>query len=887
MRVPPYLLVVLFSSANAFCQDYTISTFAGGGVQTNIPGSAASLYNPQGVAVDGAGNVFFSDSGNSVVLRLDAKTGVLTLIAGNGTAGFSGDNGPATSAQLSGIVCCGPAGVAVDSTGNVYIADSLNGRIRKVSNGVITTVAGGGSSLGDNGPATSAQLRTPSGVAVDSNGNLYIADTGQYRIRKVANGIITTVAGNGTQGVGAENVLALSTPLNAPIGVTVDLAGNLYIADYGQAQPSTDRIRKVSNGVITTVAGGGSTLSVSGPATNVQLSIISGGIAVDSAGSLYFTEDGSGLGAVCKVSNGLITALAQGLNYPAGVAIDAGGNLYVADSRNSAVKTISSGVITTVAGNGSSAFTGDNGPATKAELNYPEGVALDPSGSLYISDVGSGRIRKVSNGVITAFAGGGDALGDNGPSTSAQLNGAYGIAADSSGSLYIADSGNSLIRKVTNGVITTIAGNGSFKFSGDNGPATGASLNQPQSVAVDSTGAVYIADLVNNRVRKVANGTITTVAGTGVANSSGDNGPAVNAQLNQPQSVVVDRAGTLYIGERDRVRKVSNGVITTVAGGGSNNSVDPAGLAVDSAGNLFIANFNLILKVTNGVVMTIAGTGGVAYDGDNGPATKASFYGSTGVALDPQGNVYFNDTGSRRIRLLTPIIPTINSGGIVPVYSTSPIIQSRSWISVYGNNLASGMSTWNGDFPTSLGGTSVTIDNKSAYLWFVSPTQINLQVPDDTTVGMVSVVVTTASGTATSTVTLAPQAPSFSLLSDGKHVAAEIPTPNGGGAYGGGTYDLVGPSGTFSFNTRPVKPGETLVLYGVGFGTTNPLVQAGKIFSGSAPTINPVIVTIGGVKAAVSYAGLIEAGLYQINVTVPSVASGEYSGPMNSDQAIS
>ncbi len=240
------------------------------------------------------------------------------------------------------------------------------------------------------------------------------------------------------------------------------------------------------------------------------------------------------------------------------------------------------------------------------------------------------------------------------------------------------------------------------------------------------------------------------------------------------------------------------------------------------------------------------------------------------MAADSAGHLYIADFNNNQIRLLTPgTVPAIPDGGVVPVYSSVPVIQPGSWVSIYGSNLASGFFSWNGNFPTFLGGTTVTIDNRAAYLWYVSPTQINLQVPDDTATGPVNMAVTTASGTSTSTVTLAAFGPSFSLLGDGKHVAAEIATPNGIGAYGGGTYDLLGPSNTFSYNTRPVKAGETLVLYGVGFGPTTPHVPAGQPFSGAAPTTTPVTVTVGGVSANVAFSGLTMAGLYQINVTVP------------------
>jgi uncharacterized protein (TIGR03437 family) len=216
----------------------------------------------------------------------------------------------------------------------------------------------------------------------------------------------------------------------------------------------------------------------------------------------------------------------------------------------------------------------------------------------------------------------------------------------------------------------------------------------------------------------------------------------------------------------------------------------------------------------------------------------------------------------------------INPGGVVPLFGSAPMIQPGSWISIFGTKLANATSVWNGDFPTSLGGVSVTINNRPGYLWFVSPGQINLQAPDDTTTGLVSVVVTTPNGVASSTVTLAPFGPSFSLL-DSLHVAGVIPTPNSSGAYGNGSYDLVGRAGQFSFNTRPVKPGETLILYGVGFGPTNPPVSAGNAFSGAALTTNAVAVTIGGVPATVLFSGITSAGLYQFNVVVPNAGSGD------------
>ncbi|MEO8052551.1 MAG: hypothetical protein ABI833_19250 [Acidobacteriota bacterium] len=693
------LLVCVFwiSTFSAYGQSYSISTFAGSGLPIlNIPGTQVSLGHVQGVAADSAGNVFIAEESYPIVVRLDHTTGILSLVAGNGTSGFSGDGGPAIAAQLSS-----PTGVAVDSAGNLYIADG--DRIRKVSNGVIITVAGSGISgfSGDNGPATSAQLSSPSGVAVDSAGNLYIADTRNSRIRKVSNGVITTVAGTGAGGFGSggfsgDNGPAISAQLNFPSGVAVDAAGNLYIADT-----FNKRIRKVSNGVITTIAGNGDygTGGDNGPATSAQLSLIlpSSGVAVDAAGNLYIADNDR----VRMVSSSVITTVAGGpppvsplvgdngpatgapLLYVYGVAVDSAGNLYIADHDSQRIRKVSNGVITTVAGGGY--MLGDNGPATSGQLLSPSGVAVDSGGSLYIADTNDSRIRKVSNGVITTVAGtgtiggfAGGFSGDNGPATSAQLRFPSDVAVDAAGNVYVADTDNFRIRKVSNGVITTVAGNGNFGFSGDNGPATSAGLGLTSGVAVDAAGNLYIVDV--SRIRKVSNGVITTMAGNGNFGFSGDNGPATSAELGLPSSVAIDSAGNVYIADthNNRIRRVSNGVITTVAGNGTdgfNGDGGPAtnaqlsyptGIAVDSGGVLYIADSNngRIRKVSNGVISTIAGGG--SSSGDNGPATSAQlslFLPSSRVAVNAAGAVYFSD--GQRIRFLTTgaCTYTLNLGG--------------------------------------------------------------------------------------------------------------------------------------------------------------------------------------------------------------------------------
>ena len=327
--------------------------------------------------------------------------------------------------------------------------------------------------------------------------------------------------------------------------------------------------------------------------------------------------------------------------------------------------------ITTVAGDGKQGFSGDGGPATSAQIFDAHGIAFDASGNLYIADTNNWRIRKVSiSGIITTVAGKGTEgfSGDGGAATSAELY-PWGVALDPSGNLYIADGRNYRIRKVsTSGIITTVAGKGTKGFSGDGGPAGSAELGFTGGVALDSAGNIYIADGGNNRIRKVStSGIITTVAGKGTKGFSGDGGPATSAELGSPSGVAVDSTGNIYIDDEnnDRIRRVdTSGIITTVAGGGSNGLAeggpatsaelsDPVGLAVDSGGNFYFADLNngRIRKVsTAGIITTVAGNGDYGYNGDNIPALSAKLSTLFGVAVDSAGDVYFVDAQNQRIR---------------------------------------------------------------------------------------------------------------------------------------------------------------------------------------------------------------------------------------------
>ena len=451
------------------CLQYIITTFAGTGAYgtTGDGGVATSaqLKNPYGVSVDISGNVYIADTGNNKI-RIVTRTGIITTIAGTGAFGRSGDGGAAISAQLGY-----PQGVAVDLSGNVYIVDTWNYKIRKVtSTGAITTIAGTGTigSSGDGGAATSAQLLYPCGVSVDISGNVYIVDASNNKIRMVTSkGIITTFAGTGTRGSSGDGGAATSAQLYNPFGVSVDISGNVYITDT-----DNHKIRMVtSTGIITTFAGMGDRGSSGdggdgGPATSATLS------------------------------------------YPYGISVDISGNVYIADYGNHKIRMVTSkGIITTFAGTGTAGSSSDGGAATSAQLNYPRGVSVGISRNVYIADTDNHKIRMVTSaGIITTFAGTGTPgdSGDGGAATSAQLYYPSGVSVDISGNVYIADSSNHKIRMVTStGSITTIAGTGTSGNSGDGGAATSAQFIDPVGVSVDISGNVYIADLYNQKIRMV------------------------------------------------------------------------------------------------------------------------------------------------------------------------------------------------------------------------------------------------------------------------------------------------------------------------------------------------------------------------------------------------
>jgi trimeric autotransporter adhesin len=681
-----FLLFALLG-LTGFAQSGVITTYAGPG--SPVGGSSASgqpIGSPSGLASDRAGGFYVAVGGQNVVYRVTSD-GKINVAAGNGTPGFSGDGGAATSACLSY-----PTGLLVDSSGNLFIADSNNNRIRKVtSSGIISTFAGNGDAdySGDGDRAISAALNFPMGLAFDLSGNLLIADSANHRIRKVSNtGVIITIAGNGSGAFSGDEDLATSAALDRPTALAVDESGNLYIADS-----ANQRVRKLTtDGDIDTIAGDG-TAGYSGDGGQATETPLNNpvALAVDYSGTLYIADSFNF--RIRKLSGGTITTFAgngkagfSGDNGPAAsaqiympraLAIDTSGNLLIADYANRRVRKVtSSGTISTVAGIGGEGFSGDGAQAASALLRLPSAVAVDSTGNLFIADSANYRVRKISvGGVISTLAGTGTQgySGDGAQAAAATFDGPVGVAVDASGNLYIADYADQRVRKVSSGgTISTLAGTGTQGYSGDGGQATSAQLNQPWGLAADASGTVYIADLMNHSIRKVTpGGVITTVAGTGRPGFAGDGGQAALAQLRYPAGVAVDKSGNLFIADtgNSRVRKVSSaGIITTVAGimiagysgdGGSASSAQlngPTAVAVDAAGNLYICDHgnNRIRKVaSDGVITTIAGVGSPGFSGDGGQAASAQLNGPMGIALDSAGNVFIADYDNSRIRKVT------------------------------------------------------------------------------------------------------------------------------------------------------------------------------------------------------------------------------------------
>jgi len=882
-------LIALIPLAQA--QYYVISTVAGNGqaqfIDSGGPAVNARLIAPNYTAADGAGNVYVSDNHYHQVFWISAA-GIITVAAGTGKQGFSGDGGRATAAQLDG-----PAGLAVDASGNLYIADSANNRVRKVApDGVISTFAGNGQSGvgGDAGPAAAAQLGQVFGVAVDRSGDVFLSQPASHRIRRVrADGMISRFAGTGTAGFSGDGGAAVSAQLFNPQGLKVDASGNVYFADN-----QNHRVRKITAaGVISTVAGNG-TQRFAGDSGAADQASLSGpaDVAIDANGNLYIADLLNGrvrmvtpAGVISTVAGGggglqNGPALQAALPAPTGLAIDNEGRLIIGVNYARQVRRLSQVTITTIAGVLPTGGAGDNQPATSVTLLSPYGVAVDAAGNLLFADQVDNRIRKVSPaGTITTYGGTGlyGWSGDGSPATTAQIGSPRALSLDSGGNLFLVSGAMSGIRRISAaGVVSTVAGAGAAGFTGDGAVATEARLNIPLGVAVDAAGNVFAADTNNHRIRRIDATTrvITTYAGTGEAGFSGDNGPAARAQLFQPRQVAFDAAGNLLVADtgNSRIRRISPaGVITTVAGTGVNGAggdggpavsaqVNPVGVAADKNGNFYVIGSARIRKVdgATGNISTIAGNGTLGFSGDGGLATSAAFDGAINATVDSQGVVYFSDERNARVRKLTPaqiVAEGVTNAGTLKAGPVAP----GEIVSIFGFDLgpAAGVGLQvdaSGKVTTDLGGTRVLFDDIPAPLVYVSANQVNVIVPYAVAGAASTKVQVSYQGRVTNTITLP--------------VTAASP----------GVFAITNSDGGVNSAANPSAQEGVLVIYATGEGQTSPGGVDGSVATAVFPKpVLPVSVTAGGQAAEVLYAGAAPgfvAGVMQINLRVPAGLRG-------------
>ncbi len=951
-RAAALAAIALLPAAAAWAQpvdERLMTTVAGGASGDGGAAIQARLRDPYGVAVDGSGNLYIADTDNHRIRKVDAGTGNISTVAGDGTGDFGGDGGAATAAQLEE-----PFDVVVDGSGNLYIADRDNDRIRKVDAGTgnISTVAGDGTGDfgGDGGAATAAQLEEPFDVVVDGSGNLYIADRDNDRIRKVdaSTGNISTIAGGGTNSTGT-GIPAVQARLRDPYGVAVDGSGNVYIADGGRR-----RIRKVdTSGTITTVAGTGSSgfEGDGGPATAAKLRQPFD-VAADGSGNLYIADTDNhrirkvdaGTGNISTIAgdgteafsgDGGAATAAQ-LQHPSGIVVDGSGNLYIADTDNHRIRKVDAdtGNISTVAGTGAAGYSGDNGAATAAQLNFPDDVAVDAAGNLYIADRDNHRIRKVDpSGTITTVAGTGaggyDASQDGGPATAAQVYSPRGLALDGSGNLYISQTWPDAVRKVDgDGNISTVAGSSGQGYDGDNKPATEAQLNNPFGLTADGSSNLYIADTYNHRIRKVdPSGTITTVAGTGQSGYGGDGAAADAAQLDFPYRLAADAAGNLYIADaaNHRIRKAEALLAPPVPAESAVRArtfellfvlpQDAAPAAQEVALYAEDGGADFRLQPAHRWIAAEPASGSLAEDEET----------TITVTVDPaglrvgtrQGRLYIRSEGrvSDRVRVVLQVLPpegpAVAENGVVNAAVMSAFGAPRpfgpqalplapgSLVAVLGENFTSdGESAAAEGFPlpASLGGATVRFEGLEAPLFAVGPQRIEAQLPSllaqslppaqaqalkEGGVAAVSVVVETAEGGSyPRTFLTAAHGPGvFTVSGAGTGQAAALLAGSGA---------LAAPRG-HAAGSRPARAGDVVEIYATGLGPVYPPIADGEnscgpegvcLADGSNMALRRTAerprVSIGGVELAeeaVLFSGLAPA-LAAVNLVVVEVPAG-------------
>jgi uncharacterized protein (TIGR03437 family) len=622
-------------------QQAAITTIAGqdgknGSTGDGGPASAALLNMPQQFCLDSAGNIYIVELAG-YVRRIDAHTGVITTIAGNGGPNFGGDGGLATAATLMH-----PAGIAVDSSGNIYISDTGDVRIRRIAaaTGIIATIAGNGQvrEAGDGGSALNASFVGLGELAIDSHGNLSLIDGDRVRRITAATGIIATVAGNGTAGLSGDGGPAANAEIDAPASLALDSAGDLYIADSGNA-----RIRLVTaaTGIISTIAG----TSQNGDGGLAPGAVLNNPMAanVDTAGDLFI--GGGGLIRKVNVATGIISTFAGGGGStqngttalsakldPLSLIFDNSGNLIVGEA--GLIQRIdTAGTVTIVAGTGAAGYSGDGGPATAAQVGYVAAMAIDPSGNLVFADSGNQRVRRIdtATGLITTVAGNGNTAftGVGQPATATGIGVVAGVAVDGSGNIYVGGLQSYYLLKISPaGAVSVAGGIGGCGYIGDGGPATLAGMCQPSSLAVDTAGNIYVGDNTCYCVRRIAadTGIVQTVVGNGNAGYTGDGGPAAQAELRSVAALALFDS-SLYVVD------ASGGVVRLV-----NPDLPPALPGTPSFSSLVNSGSFQSGPVAPGELVTF-------YGHYLGPATPSGWELGHGMLINPNANIQVSFDG--------------------------------------------------------------------------------------------------------------------------------------------------------------------------------------------------------------------------------------------------
>lgn len=917
----PAIFMMCVSSLAALAQNsYSVRPLIGSGSKGDGgPAAAALLDGPYGLAQDTSGNIYISET-NAGVIRRVRPDGIIERFAGSGILADGLEGQPALQTDL-----LSPTALVIDANGNLIFADRMACRIRKVeSDGTVHNVVGtgrcagatsgspglgGGTTITD-APALETDVGSVTGLAVDSSGRLVYSDETTNLVRRMdSDGVVRTIAGNGTAGYTGDGSDAASASLRSPRGLAFDRDGNLYIADGENC-----RIRMVdTSGTISAVAQAGTCGSSPASITGLTYDSETNSLLMASPGVRQVIRVNLSTHAVAVVlGNGKVgvtdtsVALSYSLAEPVGV-LAAGGRILVADDTAFHVLSVEGSTVTTFAGTWPQLASYPS-PLT-ARLLRPTGLCFTPDGSLTVLDAGAERILSWSSSdQLTALAGArypsGFTGGLDGPAISAQIGSPHRVACGANGNVYFTQ-GNHIRLIDSQGVLKAYLDYVRISTTSSSGTTTTttSSIDTPDGMVIDSNGRLLFSEASANRVIRYDPSTQTTtvVAGNGLEGFKGDGGAAADARLSSPGDLAFDSKGGLLIADRGngRIRRVdSDGTIQTIAGSARGFSYDDisgqlatsiglgsiAGLAVDAEDNIYISEISRISRISvDGRIQVLAG---FVSEDDQGTKTYRvqPLNGCDGIAIDTNGRVYLSVRQEGRVvRLLAPGDP-----GPPPVIFTEGVVSSTgfggasaaapgSWIEIYGTNLAASTRPWtNADFqgaqaPTSLDGTSVSIAGQAAFLSYISPSQVNAQVPSTVSAGTQQLTVTTAAGiTSSYSLTVETTEPGvFALAASGKQYA--------GGVLSDGVTFVLPANSISGLVSRPARAGESVTFYGIGFGPVTPRTDAGTIVSQINALDAALSVRFSDAAATVTYAGLAPGfiGLYQFNVTVPSGVSGD------------